>query len=149
MLIDRIHCARLLILLLVLPAPLLAAPVAQDEPTVWDTTRDGAEHAIDWTVEKSQRGWEATREGAVKAFDWSVETSSQGWDATREGTGKAVDWTVDKSRQGWEATREGVSKSVEWVKEKTSQTDAPDAAQHWPAGFPLAPCISGKDCRLG
>ena len=105
MLIDRIHCARLLILLLVLPAPLLAAPVAQDEPTVWDTTRDGAEHAIDWTVEKSQRGWEATREG--------------------------------------------VSKSVEWVKEKTSQTDAPDAAQHWPAGFPLAPCISGKDCRLG
>jgi hypothetical protein len=127
MLIDRIHCARLLILLLVLPAPLLAAPVAQDEPTVWDTTRDGAEHAIDWTVEKSQRGWEATREGAVKAFDWSVETSSQ----------------------GWEATREGVSKSVEWVKEKTSQTDAPDAAQHWPAGFPLAPCISGKDCRLG
>ena len=108
MLIDRIPCARLLILLLVLPAPLLAAPVTQDEATLWDTTRDGAEHAIDWTVEKSSQGWEATREGA----------------------GKAVDWTTKTSSQGWEAVRESASRGVEWVKEKTAKPNAPAAAQH-------------------
>lgn len=90
--------------------PGLIEKTKQAAGEVWDSTREHAGKAADWTADKAEAGWDATKQGADKA-----------WDATREGAGKAADWTGEKVEQGAEATSEGAAKVWDKTKEATGE----------------------------
>lgn len=91
----------------------IAPQQATAEETFWDKTVAGASAA-----------WEGTKEMAETAAAWTVERTTAAWEVTRKSTSNAAAWTGEKAKKGWQATRKAGSDAADWTREKTQKKEA-------------------------